>query len=276
MAKLILDPLWITKGKYFDAEYFKYILLAASQKYQKEIDQGGIDHFDEVLFHILNLNNLAIDGDLFDFKFKQVVDDSRVNLIREQLKKIYDIPSETIEIFRNANYIFMNLLLDYLDIQLEILDSIKLYYVNRYLHDEKEIYLVTNYENESEYSIWKITESKRSNFGYKFEFIIDIVLDELKPNALSEKITNANDPRLKNMSGDTNVIFAILKKEHNKVLSAKIVKNLITLNKGIAKKLPFELNLMDEVNALIWTEKVMPFTLGAWSTGDSARIKSLF
>ena len=65
--KQILDPLWITKGSYLDPEYFNYILLAASQRYRLDLEEGNLDYFYELFFHSLNLNNLAVDGNLFDF-----------------------------------------------------------------------------------------------------------------------------------------------------------------------------------------------------------------
>ena len=60
--KTILDPLWITKGSYLDPEYFNYVLLAASQKYRVDLEEGPLENFYEIFFHSLNLNNLAIDG----------------------------------------------------------------------------------------------------------------------------------------------------------------------------------------------------------------------
>ena len=66
--EFILDPLWITKGTYLDAEYFNYVLLDASLKYKKEIEADNIDRFYEVMFHMLNLNNLAVNGNIFTAK----------------------------------------------------------------------------------------------------------------------------------------------------------------------------------------------------------------
>ena len=45
--------MWITQGSYLDSEYFTYVLLDASQKYKKEIDDDNIDRFYELsLIHI--------------------------------------------------------------------------------------------------------------------------------------------------------------------------------------------------------------------------------
>ena len=75
--KFILDPLWLNKGTYLDAEYFNYVLLAASLKYKAELEKMNIDRFDEILYHILNLNNLAVNGNLFTPKFKKITNYGR-------------------------------------------------------------------------------------------------------------------------------------------------------------------------------------------------------
>ena len=105
MSKLILDPLWITQGAYLDEEYFNYVLLDASIKYKKEISENNPDRFYEVLFHILNLNNLAVNGNLYTTKFKKILNIPRIEQIREDLKKLYEIQEDTVGIFKNANYV---------------------------------------------------------------------------------------------------------------------------------------------------------------------------
>jgi len=70
--KEILDSLWLVRGAHLDAEYFSYVLLAAAQKYRKDLEEGSLSYFYEVLFHSLNLNTLAVEGNLFDFKMNPI------------------------------------------------------------------------------------------------------------------------------------------------------------------------------------------------------------
>jgi hypothetical protein len=138
----ILDPLWITKGSYLDPEYFNYILLDASQKYKKDLEEGDLRYFYELFFHSLNLNNLAVDGRLFDFKMHPSLKNERIQQIKKELKQIFERKSEVVEIFRNANYVFLNLMMDYMDVQLSVLDETEFFYLNEHIHEQKEIFLV--------------------------------------------------------------------------------------------------------------------------------------
>lgn len=262
--KPILDPLWITKGTFLDPEYFTYVLLGASQKYRKEIEEGNLDHFYEVMFHSLNLNNLVVEGKLFDFKLKPIFDNPRIVEIRDHLKEIYQIPQETMEIFRNANYVFSNLLLDYMDLQLDVLDELRIFHVNRSIHTENEIFIVANKEKDLNYHIWSLKSNKKSNFGYSFTKVVTIVIEEIKENALKEAIDKLALPELANMQADKNVCFGIVSLDIPREKIAIILKDTILLNKGIAKTLNFEPNIIEELHKLIFNEKVMPFTLNKW------------
>ena len=85
----VLDPLWITKGNAgIDEEYYKYIILAANIKWKNKIDNNDIDGFNEIIFHILNLNNLAVDGTIFDFNYKLKKDHNHLIEIRNNLKTL--------------------------------------------------------------------------------------------------------------------------------------------------------------------------------------------
>jgi hypothetical protein len=138
----ILDPLWITKGTYLDSEYVTYVLLDASLKYKKEIEEDNIDRFYEVLFHCLNLNNLAVHGTIFTPKFKIIWKDPKLLQIQSDLSDINTLPKNTSEIFKNANFVFLNILLEYTNIHLDILEKLQLYYRNPKIHIEDEIFII--------------------------------------------------------------------------------------------------------------------------------------
>jgi hypothetical protein len=261
----ILDPLWITKGSFVDSEYFTYILLDASIKYKKELEEGEIDRFNEVLFHSLNLNNLAVSGSIFTSKFKSVLNDPKIIQIKEDLKKLYDLPSDTSEIFKNANYVFINILLEHTNIRLNILDEIRMFYMNPKIHAEKEIFIVTNHSGDSSYKIWRLKEDKKKDLGFSFGKVRSVRVTELKENILKEELEKLEDPKLKLMSGQKNVVFAILEEKDMDELVAHAVKDLILLNKGLAKGKKFEPTLIEQLHALMLVEKIIPFTLDQWN-----------
>jgi len=234
-------------------------------KYRSEIENDNIDRFYEVLFHALNLNNLAVDGNLFTAKFKEIWNNPRVNTIKEDLKQIYEIPQETAEVFKNANFIFLSLLIDYMKIQMDILDSVKLFYMNQTIHREKDIFILTNRDGASTYKIWKLSEDPKQNFGYSFSKIRTIELPNIEANTLNVELQKIDDPKLAGISGRKNLCFAVIeeKEDDNKV--AKAVKDLILLNKGISKTTSFEPMMVPELYEHVWIEKIMPFTLSQWA-----------
>jgi hypothetical protein len=65
------------------------------------------------------------------------------------------------------------------------------------------------------------------------------------------------------MKDKKNVVFAITEEVDQK-LAANIVKDTILLNKGIAKGIAFETNIIAELQALLVVENLMPFTLSQW------------
>ncbi len=262
--QFILDPLWITKGSYLDSERINYILLDASMKYREMLDDDILDYFYEVLFHSLNLNNLATNGTIMNSKFKEVLSNPRIKEIRDNLKSIYQIKEETSEIFKNANFVFLNILLEYMTVELEIYDKLKLFYKNQRIHKHKDIFIVTNMMGEKIYKIWKLSEDRRKSLGYTFDKVRDIEVPEIRENVLPEEIAKLKDPRLKNLESNRNLCFVIIQEETDEDLAAIVVKDTILLNKGIAKGLNFENNILAELYRLLWGEKVMPFTLDQW------------
>lgn len=261
--KPVLDPLWITKGSYLDPEYFNYVLLAAKQKYAVDLEEGNLDHFYEIFFHSLNLNNLAVDGNLFDFKMHPIWKNERIQEITKELKQIYEKRAEVVEIFRNANYVFLSLILDYMTIQLDVLENIEFFFMNESIHEQEEIFLVINQEGSKKYSIWKIKEDRKKDFGYSFKRIKSVTIPEIKQSALREEIEKLQDPELAGMKENKNVCFAVLEGPPEK-MAANVIKDTILLNKGIAKGIHFEPNIIGEMHGLLIMERLMPFTLNQW------------
>ena len=263
--EFILDPLWITKGTYLDAEYFNYVLLAAGQRFKKELDGENIDHFEEVLFHILNLNNLAVNGMIFTERFKPITDGNHLDEIRKNLKKLYQLDEGTTEILRNANYVFINLLFDYMNLQLDLLEGIKLFHVNPKIHMEKEIFIALNVIGQPKHEIWRYRENSRAILGYTLTKLQSVRLDESSESSLEEEIDQLDDPIMQNLSGKKNLLFATISdqdRDHETI--AKILKDIILLNKGLAKTVNFEPSVIEQIYPVLWMEKIVPFTLDQW------------
>jgi hypothetical protein len=261
--KHILDPLWITKGSYLDPEYFSYVLLAASKKYKMDLEEGDLRYFYEIFFHSLNLNNLAIDGSLFDSKMHPIWKNERLLKIKQELKTIFERKNDIVEIFRNANYVFLNLILDYMDQQIAALELMEIFYMNQRIHEEKEIFIVMNSLGSKKYSIWCLREDPKKDYGFSFKKIKTLSLDEIKENALKEKLAELDNPTLNRMRDKKNVLFMI-SEELDLNLAANVVKDTIILNKGIAKGIDFEPTIIGELQNVLMIEKIMPFTLNNW------------
>lgn len=247
-----------------DPEYFNYVLLAAGKKYRHDIEEGNLDYFYELFFHSLNLNTLAVEGSLRDFKMHQVWKNERIQQITAELKQIFTKKEEVVEIFRNANFVFLNLMLDYMDIQLDLLDNIDFFYMNDMIHEQPEIFLVINSIGSKKYSIWKITIDKKKDFGYSFKKIKTVTISEVKEKALREELDKLQDPELERMKENKNVCFAVLEGPPEKMV-ANVLKDTILLNRGIAKGIKFEPTIINEMHGLLAIEKLIPFTFNQWT-----------
>lgn len=261
----ILDPLWITQGKgTIDSEYMKYVLLAANKKFREKLGEGDVSGFNEVIFHALNLNNLAVEGMLHDFNLKPTWDDPRLVEIRESLRKIYQIPEEISEVFKSANYLFVRLMLDYLDQILDSLSACDTYFTNDYIHAERNIFIVTTYRKSDEHQIWKLRFSNRLKMGSRLELIKTLKLDKSKSGALEEALESETDPRFKGISPEKNVILAVLLKSAKPTQVANSIACTASFTRGIGMGLPFNLPIMEELYDILMDEQVLPFTIKTW------------
>lgn len=262
--KFILDPVWLNKGTYLDAEYFNYILLDACMKYRAELEKSNIDRFDEIMYHILNLNNFAVNGNLFTPKFKKIANSDRLKEIKKNLRELYKLDPQTAEIFKNANYVFLNLMLDYMDAQLQFMDQVDIFYKNDFIHSQKDIFIVTTVGDSQECTIWHMSEDINKNLGYSFNKCHTIKLPEVKENALIHAIKEVEGEQISHLINRKNICFAVLEDDKEEALVAKAIKNIIFLNKGTSKGVDFEPNIINEIYQTLWFDKVLPFTLDQW------------
>lgn len=261
----ILDPLWITKGAGdIDAEYMKYVLLAANKKFRENLKAGDVSGFNEVIFHALNLNNLAVEGMVHDFNLRPVWDDPRLAEIRESLRKIYQIPEEVSEVFKSANYLFVRLMIDYLDRMIEGLSKCKTYFSNDYVYTEKTIFILINYKKSDDYEIWKLRFDNRLKMGSRLEKIKTIQLDKSESGALKEFVKNDQNQKMKGLDPDRNVIFASMSRKEDTHIIANSIACTISFTKGISMGMPFSIPIMEELYDILVDEQVLPFTIRTW------------
>ena len=263
--KYILDPLWITKGgSHLDAEYYSYVLLAANKKFREHLDQGDISKFDEIMFHTLNLNNLVVEGSMIDSDFKPNWKDPKIVQIREHLRKVYEVPDNLLEIFRNANYLFTSLLIDHLDRMLDAVDKSRAYFINPDIYKEKEIFFIVNQRKKSNYSVWKIRFDRRFKLGQKIEKIVDLEVDITLLDDLKNKIIELKNPKLKSINGDLNVIFIIINRNVDQGLAVRSMAESVSFTKRIGLDYQFNPNILDELYEILLQERVLPFTIKSW------------
>lgn len=265
MEAPILDPLWITKGNSgFDSEYHTYVLLDANQKFRSKLKGGDISSFHEILFHSLNLNNLTMEGSIFDFKLNPVWEEPNLIKVRDYLRKVYDIPDDFRELFKNANYILTSLMLDYLDDMLSVTDDTRTFLVNAFIHNEDEVFIILNKDGSLMYDIWRLKYDKRRRFGYRIEHLQDIVLNNTEAGALEKAVQVQNKGQLDGMNPDTNVIFSISKEDvDNKKLASVVAMSLI-FSRGVAKTEEYHKSILAELYDVLFTEKTTPFNLSSW------------
>lgn len=262
--KFILDPLWLNQGSYLDPEYFNYVLLAASLKYKAELEKLNIDRFDEIMYHILNLNSLAVNGSFFTPKFKKACNIERIKEIKNNLKKIYNMDQQTADIFKNANYVFLNLLLDYINLQLNILDQVDIFYKNKDIHLEKNIFIVTS-SLLDKCTVWQMSEDFTKNFGYSFNKEVKIGLVDIKENAIIKAIKQVEGEKISHLINGKNILIAVTDDSKQETLLAKIIKDILLLNKGISKGAEFDPTILNDLYQTLWFDKVLPFTLEQWA-----------
>lgn len=272
-STFILDPLWVTKGTYLDPEYFNYILLDASMKYQKELDNMDFSRFYEVLFHCLNLNSLVVNGSLYNGKLKEIWSTPRIEQIRKELKDAYGTGQSELNegvlgdvgvIVKNASFVFMSLLLDYLNTIMSVIEEVRLFHINPAVHKEKVIFILTNTFNSDKYTVWKLEMDPKKNLGYSFKSICVIKSEGVEEQMLSAAIEQAQDLGLEGLSIRDNFCLAMIANNERESQVAMAIKDLIMLNKGIVKKDDFEGALIPEFYRHLWTEKILPFTVDAW------------
>jgi hypothetical protein len=259
----ILDPLWITRGSgKLDAELLKYVLLAANKKFRDNLQSGDISGFNEIVFHALNLNNLAVEGTVFNFNLKPIWDDPRLMEIRESLRKLYQIPEDVLEVFKSANYLFISLLIDYLEKILDTIESCDIYAVNEKVHLEKEIFFAINRKNSNGYEIWRLKFDSRIKMGSRLEYIKSATMkeeDEIDKSDLD------SDKRLSKMDPKKNTIFLILKKKNTGLVdAANALCSTIAFTRGINMSVPFNPAIMEELYYILIDEQVLPFTIKTW------------
>jgi len=262
---IILDPTWITKGKYLDHEYQWYILMAAKSKYLTNFKNGNLDNFYELLFHYLNLNNLVLNGEIYDNKLNIIKHKPRLREIYEHLTDNKNIDTDGILIVRDANILFSNLLLTYLEEKLKILGAIKLAYNNRYIHTKDQIFFMVNINCCNVCDIWRLKIDSRHNFGYYLEKIKTITVDTVEPDIIKTTVERDTDPRLLDFSVNDNVIVGIAQRAIDPREVAFMMKDITLINMLFNHSNGFfDQNVFIEMYALLNHKEIIPLPLSTF------------
>lgn len=263
----ILDPLWITKGSgELDREYLSYILLAADKRWRNQLSNNDASNFYEILFHMLNLNNLAIDGRLIDANMKPVFDNDKLDQIRESLQVIYSEPGEVVNIFKYTNTMFIGVMLDHLEVILDSYEDSKLYYSNRSLHRQNEIFIIVNTNNDNVYDIWNLKFDKRLRHNWSVTNLKSFKLDEIDEiNSIDRIVNECNDPLFKKYDSNTNVILVLnSERDSHKKVAEAVVFTLLFDRMILKHETDFHPNILFQLRDLLKNERILPFTLDDW------------
>jgi len=263
-SNYILDPMWIAKKDFIDAEYFGYILKAAELKYMKELEEGNAEYFYEVLFNYLNLNNLVLDSNMFDFKMKPSWKNARIMEISKELSSFYKSDNQSGETIKYANNVLKNLCINYLTSQCDIFDIRKLnvYYVNNKIQKLYWIYVIINVNEDSKYEVWRLKMDRRYSRGYDFKKVETIQVDNIEETPIKDKIQELDNPELDRLDPDVNLLFCICKeKDTDTDQIADCIKNTILLNKLIGNDNRFDPNLIENSLEILMDEQILPFKI---------------
>lgn len=267
MRSPVLDPLWITKGiSEFDSEYYKYIILSANKRWRDNLNSGDYSNFYEIMFHSLNLNNLAVEGSMFDFKMNPVWDDPKFKEIRKHLRNLYKLPEEVVTIFKNTNFTLTRLIVDYLTQMLDSIGMIKIYFLNPMIHNEKDIYMVlSNLNDPGKYDIWKLKFDKRLKFGHSLNLIESLEIEDLESDeAIEEALSQSENPEINKLDPDRNAMVISYDNDQDPSIIAQTISYAVLFSKGIVKTEKFHPSVLEELLDLLSTENVMPFTIKSW------------
>lgn len=256
--------MWIAKKEFIDAEYFSYILKAAELKYMEALEKGSSEYFYEVLFNYLNLNNLLLDSNMFDFKMTPSWKNSRIMEISKELSSFYKTDNQSGETIRHANAVLKNLSISYLTAQCDIFNirNLNVYYVNSNIQALHLIYVIVNVNHDSKYEIWRLRMDRRYVRGYSFEKLETLDIENIEETPIKEKIQELDSPELDKMDPDVNLVFCICKEEDADTEKiADSIKNTILLNKLVGNDGRFDPNLLENALDILVDEQILPFKI---------------
>ena len=248
----MLNPTWICQAKYFDLEYYSYILLDANKQYLLNLD-NSLANFYEIIFHYLNLNTLITDKKIYDAQLKEIIDDPHL------LRMIFEISSNSSsissEILSFATSIFSNLILKYLDVQIKLLEQLTFEIPNKRVHLLKTIYIVHRTFNIV--SVYQLNTKSKKQLGYSLTLLTSIGLNSVD-ESYDSILSDLNIPEL-NYSENTIFVNNIL--SDSNINDIFIIKDIILLNRLSKNKTDFNSNILFDYQRLLEKRKIIPFKL---------------
>lgn len=255
--KLVLDPLWITQANYVDLEYYTYILMDAKQKYLTNLDEGFFNFY-EIVFHYLNLNTIIADKRLYDSKFNSVKMDSNLVKIVSELSDKEDSPGKAI--VKMASSIFSEVLLKYLEKQIQVLESLNFHFNNTNFYKLDKIYIVCKSNKLDKYEVFKLNTNTNRSFKHSITRKAVLYLPGLKQNEFRDKLLESK-PLLEDFQPEKNVIV-ISGTDNSSIQNAIcLVKDLILLNRIMNLSHGFDANVLLDYNRLLEKKKTIPYKL---------------
>jgi hypothetical protein len=228
------------------------------------IEETDNENFYEIMFHYLNLNNLVLDGNMFDFKMNSFWKNEKIKRISRELYHFYKNHNDSGETIRMANEVFKELSLKYLQRESKgIRDKDNnLYYVNKKIHLCNEIIILINKKSSKDYHVFKLKTDGRKSKGYSFDKIGVMNIKKLESDSLNKAIDELNNKDLKNLDPDTNLLFCVAKDKKIEIEeTATSIKNSILLNKLVANDIRFDPHIIINSYNLLLYENILPFKL---------------
>jgi hypothetical protein len=254
----ILDPLWLTKAKYLDLEYYNYVLLDAKQKYLAHLKTGSFDRFHEILFNYLNINTAVVDRGVYDAAYNFKNNESHIMEIISSLTRSKEEFGG--EIIGMASRILGEILDLYLIAMLQKLAYCRLYFNAAEIHKLDKLYLATTQNHSKSNNIWKISKDITVPFIIKGEHALEI--NEFAcEDGLFNELVKLTKPEISDFCAKKNVlVISSAKRIKSQTLyelgAATVIANRLLNYSGL-----FNSNILLDIQSLLERGQVIPYKL---------------
>ena len=257
--KLVLDPMWICQANFVDLEYYTYVLLDAKQKYLCNLSTG-FANFYEIVFHYLNLNTIIADKKVYDSQLK-------VNRTHEKLLEIVSQLAQSDqsngkEIIKVGSKILSEVMQEYLQKQIPVLEHLHFHFNNTNIHKQDTIYIVSKTNKTDQYSVYCLNTKSTRALGYSISKKIDLYLPDLKHSEFKDRLIERR-PDLKDFLPEKNVIVVSGTDMIVPIDGVCLIKDILLINKLMNPAHGFDANVLLDYSRMLEKKKSIPFKLKA-------------